>query len=81
MEGNLCINNGKSPRMARHQGAMFLWTWDYTFTYAVPANGSYTNNAAPVTLHSTGVRYFFTDQTVVIRANAGAATTAASTPI
>ena len=53
----------------------------YTFTYAVPANGSYTVNAAPVTLNSTGVRYFFTDQTVVIRANSGAAATAASTPI
>jgi arginine repressor len=53
----------------------------YTFTYAVPANGSYTINAAPVTLNSTGVRYFFTDQTVVIRANPGAAATAASTPI
>jgi len=53
----------------------------YTFTYAVPANGAYTINAAPVTLNSTGVRYFFTDQTVVIRANPGAAATAASTPI
>ena len=28
VEGNLCINNGKSPRMARYQGAMFLWTWN-----------------------------------------------------
>jgi type IV pilus assembly protein PilA len=53
----------------------------YTFTYAQPANGSYTLNAAPVTLNSTGVRYFYTDQTVVIRANPGAAATAASTPI
>ena len=53
----------------------------YTFTYAVPANGSYTVNAAPVTLNSTGVRYFYTDQTVVIRANSGAAATSTSTPI
>jgi|HubBroStandDraft_3_1064219.scaffolds.fasta_scaffold05388_3 hypothetical protein len=28
VEGNLCINNGKSPRMARYQGAIFLWTWN-----------------------------------------------------
>jgi hypothetical protein len=28
VEGNLCVNNGKSPRMARYQGAMFLWTWN-----------------------------------------------------
>lgn len=28
VEGNLCVNNGKSPRMARYQGAIFLWTWN-----------------------------------------------------
>jgi hypothetical protein len=28
VQGNLCINNGKSPRMAQHQGAIFLWTWN-----------------------------------------------------
>ena len=28
VEGNVCINNGKSPRMARYQGAIFLWTWN-----------------------------------------------------
>jgi hypothetical protein len=28
VEGNLCINNGKSPRMAFYQGAIFLWTWN-----------------------------------------------------
>jgi hypothetical protein len=26
--GNLCINNGRSPRMALYQGAIFLWTWN-----------------------------------------------------
>jgi type IV pilus assembly protein PilA len=52
----------------------------YTFTYA-PAGGNYTLTAAPVTVNSTGVHYFFTDQTVVIRTNAGAPATAASTPI
>jgi prepilin-type N-terminal cleavage/methylation domain-containing protein len=52
----------------------------YTFTYA-PAAGNYTLTAAPITLDSTGVHYFFTDQTVVIRTNAGAPATASSTPI
>ena len=28
VEGNLCINNGKSPRLASRQGAIFLWTWN-----------------------------------------------------
>lgn len=28
VEGNLCVNNGKSPRMAQYQGAIFLWTWN-----------------------------------------------------
>jgi hypothetical protein len=28
VRGNLCINNGRSPRMAKFQGAIFLWTWN-----------------------------------------------------
>jgi hypothetical protein len=28
VRGNLCINNGRSPRMANYQGAIFLWTWN-----------------------------------------------------
>jgi hypothetical protein len=28
VEGNLCVNNGRSPRMALYQGAIFLWTWN-----------------------------------------------------
>jgi hypothetical protein len=28
VEGNLCINNGISPRLAEYQGAIFLWTWN-----------------------------------------------------
>lgn len=28
VRGNLCINNGRSPRMADYQGAIFLWTWN-----------------------------------------------------
>jgi hypothetical protein len=28
VEGNLCINNGESPRLAQLQGAFFIWTWN-----------------------------------------------------
>lgn len=28
VRGNLCINNGRSPRMADYQGAIFLYTWN-----------------------------------------------------
>ena len=28
VKGNLCINNARSPRMARYQGGIFLWTWN-----------------------------------------------------
>jgi prepilin-type N-terminal cleavage/methylation domain-containing protein len=43
---------------------------------------SYIINAAPITPGVTGIRYFYTDQTGVIRANsAGAVATSASTPI
>ena len=52
----------------------------YYFTYANTV-GAYTNQASPSAVNSTGVRYFFTDQSAVIRANAGAAATASSTPI
>ena len=52
----------------------------YYFTY-VQGTGTYTVNANPAALNSTGVRGFFSDQTVVIRANSGAAATNASTPI
>jgi type IV pilus assembly protein PilA len=39
----------------------------YLLTYTNPA-GAYTVNNDPVSVNSTGVRGFFTDQTVVIRA-------------
>jgi type IV pilus assembly protein PilA len=52
----------------------------YYFTY-VQGVGTYTVNGDPASLNSTGVRGFFSDQTVVIRANSGAAATNASTPI
>ena len=52
----------------------------YYFTYA-PTAGTYTLTGQPQTVNSTGVRYFFTDQTVVIRGNPGSAATSTSNPI
>ena len=52
----------------------------YQLTYANPAGG-YTLNNDPVSPGSTGVRQFFTDQTLVIRQNTGGQATATSAPI
>jgi type IV pilus assembly protein PilA len=52
----------------------------YYFTYAV-GTGTYTVNGDPSALNSTGVRSFFSDQTVVIRAHSGAAAAATDSPI
>ena len=52
----------------------------YVFTYT-PASGSYSVSAGPASLNSTGVRYFFTDETAVIRAETGNAASNASSPI
>jgi prepilin-type N-terminal cleavage/methylation domain-containing protein len=52
----------------------------YKFTYAV-GTGTYSLNADPVTVNSTGVRSFFTDQTAVIRYNPGSAASNSSSPI
>jgi len=59
----------------------------YTFTYtagAADSSGniqSYGITAVPVTVGTTGQRRFFTDQSGVIRANAGGNADANSTPI
>jgi type IV pilus assembly protein PilA len=54
----------------------------YTFTYACATPFAvYTITATPVVVNQTGVRYFFTDQSGVIRANPAGAATASSTPI
>ncbi len=58
----------------------------YVFTYTAGAAAAgviptYTITANPVTVNVTGNRYFFTDQSGVIRQNVGAAATVASTPI
>ena len=42
----------------------------YTITYtAANANNTYTITANPTTPGSTGINYFYTDQTTVIRKN------------
>jgi type IV pilus assembly protein PilA len=54
----------------------------YTFTYAEPvANVGYTINAAPTSLNQTGVNFFYTDASGVIRKNSGAAAAVTNSPI
>lgn len=56
----------------------------YTFAYTPngsPLIGSYTLTATPIAVGTTGQRYFFTDQSEVLRADPAAAATAASSPI
>jgi type IV pilus assembly protein PilA len=52
----------------------------YLLTVAV-AGGGYTGNNNPKTPGSSGVRYFYSDQTLVIRQNSTAAATAGDAPI
>jgi type IV pilus assembly protein PilA len=58
----------------------------YTITYVSgpPIGGqvrTYTLSASPSVVGQTGSRYFFTDQTGVIRQNMGATATSSSTPL
>jgi type IV pilus assembly protein PilA len=54
----------------------------YTFTYTAPSPyQTYTIVAQPIVNQQTGSRFFFTDQSGVIRANVGAAADITSTPI
>ena len=58
--------------------------YNITYISASPSGGqvrSYTLSASPVIPGLTGTRYFFTDQTGIIRQNSGAPATAASTPL
>ncbi len=52
----------------------------YTFTLT-GTQYTYTVVGQPVTANTTGIRYFFTDQSAVIRQNVGGAATVSSTPI
>ena len=54
----------------------------YTITYTPGAsNASYSITAAPTTAGVTGTRYFYTDQSGVIRVNPAGAATSASSPL
>ncbi len=54
----------------------------YTFTYAAPvANVGYTINANPTNPNNTGVNYFYTDASGVVRRNGLAAAAVADSPI
>jgi len=59
----------------------------YSFTWSAgsqDSNNNYLNysiTAQPITPGTTGQRYFYTDQSGVIRANASGAATSSSTPI
>jgi prepilin-type N-terminal cleavage/methylation domain-containing protein len=52
----------------------------YLLTVAVAAGG-YASNNNPVSAGSTGIRYFFSDQTLVIRQNSTAAAASTDNPI
>jgi type IV pilus assembly protein PilA len=53
----------------------------YILTYTPPTATGYALNNDPVTAGSSGVRHFYTDQTLVIRQNSTAAATAGDNPI
>jgi len=54
----------------------------YTITYTPGSgNGSYSITAAPTTPGVTGTRYFYTDQSGVIRADPSSPATSASSPL
>ena len=54
----------------------------YDFAYLSPvANVGYSVNAAPHSPNQTGVRYFYTDASGVIRVNGSAAATVANSPL
>ena len=58
--------------------------YSFSWSAGTVANGNYINYAIfaqPLTPGTTGQRYFYTDQSGVIRANAAGAATAASTPL
>src|SRR5579864_4496537 len=53
----------------------------YTFSFGAGGGTTYTINADPTTVNTTGVRQFYTDQTGVIHQNTGAAATSSSSPL
>jgi type IV pilus assembly protein PilA len=54
----------------------------YTFTFVAPVtNVGYTINAGPVNPNNTGVRYFYTDASGVVRVNGLAAAAVTDSPL
>jgi hypothetical protein len=53
----------------------------YVFTFNTGSGTTYSINADPKLVNTTGVRQFFTDQTGVIHTNVGGAATASSSPL
>jgi type IV pilus assembly protein PilA len=53
----------------------------YILTYTPPTSSGYAINNNPATPGSSGVRYFYTDQSLVIRQNSTAAAAATDAPI
>ena len=53
----------------------------YQLVYTPPSSTGYGLNNNPVTPGSSGVRYFYTDQSLVIRQNAAAQASATDSPI
>ena len=53
----------------------------YTFTFHTGSGTTYSINADPMTVNTTGVRQFFTDQTGVIHYAVGATAASTDTPL
>jgi type IV pilus assembly protein PilA len=53
----------------------------YNFLYVASGTVSYVINGNPVTANQTGIRYFFTDSSAVIRYNPSASATVADSPL
>jgi type IV pilus assembly protein PilA len=63
-------------------GVMTATKSGYTFTFASPvANVGYTVSAAPTSPNQTGVRYFYTDASGVVRVNGTVTATVADSPL
>ncbi len=53
----------------------------YQFTYALTSPETFVVNANPLSAGQTGIRYFFADQTMVIRFDTAGPATSASSPV
>ncbi|MGB6198141.1 MAG: hypothetical protein WA871_15705, partial [Candidatus Acidiferrales bacterium] len=59
----------------------YSFSWSAATPDAAGNIDNYAISASPITAGVTGIRYFFTDQTGVIRASAAGTATSASTPL